>query len=193
MSLFGNYFRDTLRFPAILNGGALAMLAEGAALLLDTVQTVILQLRDQFFPARCEETYLTNFARSRGIVRAPLEPQESYYGRIKFAYLWWKRGGRASGMRLMLIDFFAFPEVEIINLRDSDPARWAEFTVRISVIGVSLIFTEAQILWAINEIKPARSKLAAIEYIYSVEGDVPAYSFGMTSAEIITVFPESEE
>lgn len=193
MSLFWSYFRDTLRFPPILKGGPLALLAEGGALLLDMVRDIIIQLRDQFFSDRCEEIQLAHFARSRGIVRAPLEPDSSYFGRVRFAYAWWQRGGRVSGMRRVLIDYFGFAEVEIVNMRTIDPARWAEFKVVASVVGSNLMFTEAQILWAINEIKRAGSKLAAIEYVYSVEGDVPVYSFGMTSAEIITIFPESEE
>ena len=192
MSLFWSYFRDTLRFPFILKGGALALLAEGAALLLDTVRDLILSLRDQFFSTLCEEANLVHFAKSRGIVRAPLEPDSSYFGRVRFAYLWWKQGGRVSGMRRVLISYFGFGDIEIINMRTVDAARWAEFKVIASVIGSNLMFTEEQIIWAINEIKRAGSKLAGIEYVYSIEGDVPVYSFGMTSAEIITVFPEAE-
>lgn len=192
MGIFWAYFRDTLRLPFIQRPGPLAMLAEGAAPLLDAVRDAILLLRDQFLVSRCEEGYLNNFARSHGLVRAPQESDESWTGRVQLSYLWWARGGRAGLMAQVLVDHFGFASVEIINMRASDAARWAEFKVVAYVIGGNLMFTTAQVEWAINEVKPARSKLASIEYIYSVEGNVPAYSFGATSAEIVTVYPEPE-
>jgi hypothetical protein len=188
MGLFWAYFRDTLRLPFILKRGALALLAEGGATLLDAARGVIVSLRDQFCPERCEEAFLANFARSRGMVRAPQEPDTHWNARVRFAYHWWVRGGRSSTMAQVLVDYFGFASVEIINLRAEDSTRWAEFRIVADVVGSDLMFGDDQIQWAINEIKPARSKLAGIDYVYSVIGHVPAYSFGCISAEVIEVF-----
>lgn len=190
MGLFWAYFRDTLRLPFILVGGPLALMAEGASICLDTVRSVIISLRDQFFSDRCDDVFLANYAQSRGIVRAPQEPEEHWLYRVRFAYYWWSRGGRAAGMRASLINYFGFADVRIINLRDEDPTRWAEFRVEADIIGASPLFTQDQVEWAINEIKPARSKLAEILFVESVIGNVPSYSFGTVSAEIVEVFQE---
>lgn len=192
MSLFWDYFRNTLRFPPILRPGPLAMLAEGAALGLDAARNVILQLRDQFLPEKCEDVYLARYARSRGIVRAPLEPEGHYQARIRLAYLWWRRGGRASAMKQVLVSYFGFARVDIINLRTEDPDRWAEFRVVCELVGEQPIFTLDQVVWAINEIKPAGKKLAEVLFVASAIGDVPAWSIGLYAAGVTTVYPEPE-
>lgn len=190
MGLFWDYFKKELRFPPILKTGALAMLAEGGGSALDAGRDVELQLRDQFFPFRCEQTYLTNFARSRGIVRNPLEPDDYWLARVRFAYNWWARGGRASAMAEALRIGFDFADVMVINhgaegslidetsgltLIDEttgtvlnyerDSTRWAEFTVIIYLNGKEYSYTMDQIIWAINEVKPARSQLAEIIFL----------------------------
>lgn len=190
MGLFWDYFKKELRFPFLLKGGALAMLAEGGGIVLDAARDVVLQLRDQFFPSRCEQAYLTNYARSRGIVRNPLEPEEHWLARVRFAYNWWVRGGRASAMAEALRIGFDFADVMVINhgaegslidetsglmLIDEttgaalnyerNSLRWAEFSVIIYFKGNESIYTMDQIIWAINEVKPARSKLAEIFFM----------------------------
>lgn len=193
MGLFWEYFRDTLRIPFILKRDALAMLAEGGAGNLDGVRDIIITLRDQFFAERCEEVVLANFARSRGIVRAPLEPEASWRGRVRFAYLWWQRGGRAGGMAKVLIDYFGFAAVDVVNMRAEDPARWAEFTVTCSMIGEEAPFTSDQVTWLINEMKPARSKLAGLTMVATVLSDIPCWSGAMFSAETIMVWPDDTQ
>lgn len=190
MGLFWDYFKKELRFPFILKGDALAMLADGASVSLDDARDVALQLRDQFIPFRCEQVYLTNFARSRGIVQNPLEPDDHWLARVRFAYNWWRNGGRASAMAEALRIGFNFAGVMVINhgaegslidetsglmLIDEttgaalnyerDSSRWAEFSVIIYLNGYECLYTIDQITWAINEVKPARSKLAEIFFV----------------------------
>ncbi len=162
MSIFADYFRDTLRYRPVLAGGPLAIMAYGGALLLDAVRELILSLRDQFFVERCEASRLVKFARARGITRQPFETVERYQARIRLAYIYHSRGGRAGGMAQFLSDYFGFGTVLIESLRSVDPARWAEFTVKIVGQGSATTFDEAEIRWVLNEIKPARSKVGEI-------------------------------
>lgn len=189
MGLFWDYFRKELRFPPIARPGVLAMLVEGAAAALDAAREVVLQLRYQFFPFSCEEVYLVRFARSRGIVRNPLEPDEHWLARVRFAYHWWARGGRASAMAEALRIGFSFADVVVVNLGatgalydettgamlfdettdapldfEAGP-RWAEFMVIVYLAGNEQLWTMDQVVWAINEVKPARSKLAEIIFV----------------------------
>lgn len=187
--MFWDYFKKELRFPAIFRPGPLAMLADGAAGLLDTVREIIIQLRDQFFPLLCETEQLKRFAAARGIVRAPLEAEDYWLSRVKFAYLFWAMGGRASSLAEALCKSFDFTSVDIINLGASDAlidettaaplfdetsgepleyvdeGRWAEFVVIVYMKTDAPQYIQEQVIWAINDVKPARSKLAAIMYI----------------------------
>lgn len=167
MGLFWDYFRKTLRWPQILVPGALAMLAEGGAACLDATRDVILQLRDQAFPSRCETVNLDRFAASRGIVRSPLEPDDHWYGRIRFAYLWWVRGGRESAMQESMRFGFGFTSCEVINLRAEDPLRWASFRLVLEGVQGDIMTSLDAVTWAVNEVKPARSKLDSMQ-LYAV-------------------------
>ena len=164
MGLFWGYFRDTLRLPFTAKPGPLAMLAEGGADSLDPARDVILSLRDQFFPARCEDAFLLRFARSRGIVRAPLEPEEHWQARVRFAYRWWARGGRQSAMAEGLVLGFGFDTARVISLLAEDPARWASFRVEMTGGAGDILLRLDQIKWAINEVKPARSLLDGLRF-----------------------------
>lgn len=161
MGIYWRYFRDTLRWPLLLTPGPLAALVEGAASALDAARQLILDLRDQFYPTRCEVELLPNHAASRGIVRFVGEEEAVYQARISSAWLWWRKAGRAPALEDLLKNLYGFETVTVVNLRSIDPARWAEFDVRI----VSLAEGELDLVGLerlINEFKPARSKLAAI-------------------------------
>jgi hypothetical protein len=189
MGTYWRYFRDTLRWPLIASPGPLAALVEGGAAALDAVREVILQLRDQFLPVRCEDLHLTYFARSRGLARGPREPEEHWQARVRFAYHWWISGGRASALAEALRSGFGFTEVAVINLGTGgtlydestdaplidettgavllaeNSGRWAEFMVICYLAGNEQVWTEEQVVWAINEVKPARSKLAELIFV----------------------------
>ncbi len=186
MGLFKDYIFNTLRLSFLHKPGPLAMLPDGASGCLDSVRVVIESLRIQFLPPLCETIYLIRFAKSRGIVRNPLEPEPHWLERVRFAYLWWSRGGRASAMAEALQVGFGFGTVEIVNMTttfqlvdendrtpivdettatdiaDGNSDRWAEFTVVAHLKGNEIRYTREQIVWAINEIKPARSRLASL-------------------------------
>ncbi len=175
MGLFWNYFKRQLRWPLIQRPGPLALLAEGGAESLDAARETVLTLRAQFFADRCEAGFLANFARSRGIARAPLETEEHFTARVRNAYRYWARLGRPSTLQRALLDYFGFNSVEVLNRRDEDPALWAEFWVVIRNYGDSSIYDIAQLFWDINEIKPARSKLAGVLLDYEVVAPTAVY------------------
>jgi len=192
MGLFWHYFRDTLRPTFIQTSDALALLAEGSARLLDDVRDIIITLRDQYSPTRCEPANLSRFAASRGLVRHALEPEEHWLARISFAYHYWARGGRASSLEEALRLGFGFAGAGVVRINTSgalydetsgaglydestgaildydNSERWAEFLVVCylrpdqQVSGVSVM---NGVIWAINEVKPARSKLAGVLFI----------------------------
>ena len=161
MGIYWRYFRDTLRWPLLLAPGPLAALVEGAASALDAARQLILDLRDQFYPSRCEAALLPNHAESRGIVRFVAEPEEVYQARVTQAWLWWRKAGRKAALEELLRTLYGFTSVTVINLRASDPERWAEFTVQIISANPEPLDTD-NLTRLINEFKPARSKLAGI-------------------------------
>lgn len=187
MGLFRDYFVTVLRLPFLQAPGPLAMLVDGASGCLDAAREIVLTLRDQFFPARCEDVHLVRFARSRGIVRNPLESEAHWLERVRFAYRWWSMGGRASAMSEALRIGFDFGDVRVVGLNapffdettgaplhnettldilsDGGPDQWAEFNVYAHLQGHEILYTQEQIIWAINEIKPARSKLSQLVLI----------------------------
>lgn len=192
MGLIWDYFRETLRLPFIQKPGPLAMLSAGGADRLDIVRDEILAVRDQFFAPRCEDVYLVRFAASRGIARSPEEPEEHWRERVRFAYHWWARGGRESAMAEALMVGFGFVRAVVINMRAEDPARWASFRVMLTsgstddVPAVSV----ASIVWAINESKPARSKLAALQFATASGLYIGA---GSVTGITVTTLPYLEE
>ncbi len=190
MAVFWKYFRGKLRFSLIWSPGPLAALAKGGAAMLDEARDAVLWLRDQFIPERCEQDYIGRFADSRGIVRGLLETDAYYNARVRLAYQWWVQGGRTVQMEMVLKTYFAFGGVQVQSLRDEDENRWAEFRVLVDVIGENLQVTPEQVVWAINETKPARSLLAEVIYSFTAEGAVPVWAIGMASAEIVTVYPQ---
>jgi len=165
MGILWDYFRETLRLSFIQQPGPLAMLAEGGSTALDAARDDMLALRDQFLPSRCEDDLLYRFAVARGIVRHPLEPAEHWKERIRFAYVWWVAGGRASALAEALTIGFGFARVTVINMRAEDPARWASFKVTLESGPVTAPpVGTASVIWAINEVKPARSKCGALQF-----------------------------
>ena len=190
MSAFWKYFTKTLRFLPILSGGPLAILAEGGARALDAAREVALWLRDQFFPDRCDEEMMVLFASARGITKFDYETEEQYFDRIRLAYAWHQSGGREEGMLWILRDGCGIGNLEIINLRDEDPARWAEFAIRAPNITGQAMLSLPSIEWAINEVKPARSKFAEMRPELNIEPAMRRYgASGPLTGAAMYVFP----
>lgn len=186
MGVFWQYFKEILRWPLIASPGPLSLLVDGAAVCLDTVRDIVSDIRNQFFSTLSEAAFLGHFAKSRGIDRAPLEPDAHWLERVRFAYHWWSRGGRASSLAESLQVGFGFGSVTVISMTNhfelvdettsrpladestslaidgGDTSRWAEFMVVAQLRGNEVRYTREQIVWAINEIKPARSRLAGL-------------------------------
>jgi hypothetical protein len=162
MEIFWRYFRDTLGWPLVRVPGALAAIVAGAASLLDQVREDMLWLRRQFNPATCEEQYLDHYAQARGIRHHRLESADRFRARVVNAYTWQLQGGRVAGL-FAILSHYGYAVVRIVNLRDEDPARWAEFRVVTDPPAEGFGADDYELLaWVINEQKPARSKLAGI-------------------------------
>jgi hypothetical protein len=189
MGLFWTYFKDTLRLPFLAAAGPLAMLAEGASQCLDTVREVMFDLRDQFLPARCEDVNLERFAASRGIVRGPLEPEEHWQVRVRLAYHWWARGGRESAMAEALTLGFGFDSAKVINRRAEDPMRWASFRVLLEGGGGDILLRLDQIRWAVNEVKPARSKMEQLLFYAPTQQVERFIGIAAMTGGVTTLYP----
>lgn len=190
MAVFWNYFKNTLKFLLVRSPGPVASLVRGAAGVLDDARESALWLRDQFLPDRCETANLDEFARSRGITRAAYETDEQYYGRVRLAWNWFVTGGRESGVKRIVSDACGIDTVDIINLRDTDPERWAEFAVRINNIQGDMLTKLPTMTWAINEVKPARSKLTGYELVIYLETALAWVGFGgPVTGSVTTIYP----
>lgn len=191
MGLLGTYFKDTLRVPFLAKAGPLAMLVNGASFCLDEAREIVSTLRDQFLPSRCEDVYLERFAASRGIVRAPLEPIEYWQARTRFAYHWWSRGGRASAMSEGLTLGFGFDSAKVVNLRGEDVTKWASFRVVLVGGHSEILFCLPQIRWAINEVKPARSKLDEVRFYAPTQHMERVCGIATIGGTVSVVYPYS--
>lgn len=155
MSLFWQYFKNTLRWGLIWKPGPLSAVAEGGAAVLDQVRDHELWLRRQFFPELCEAGYLGKFAMARGLQRMPHETDAAWRSRTSNAYFFWKAGGTPGGMQRVLEWFYG--DVSI----DETVGGWAEFGVQVGLNSESP-YTKF-LIDLINETKPARSRLYALD------------------------------
>ena len=149
-----------------LRRGALAMLAEGGGAALDDVRDAILWLRAQCNPETCETQYLDAHARSRGITRAPREPDEKYKVRVVSAFPWYYQGGKQMGLPEIL-GLYGY-DATVIPFRTIDPARWAEFLVEVETTASLTSEDRRLLLWAINDQKQATAKLAGLRFVTSL-------------------------
>jgi hypothetical protein len=97
-------------------------------------------------------------------VRGPLEPEEHWQVRVRLAYHWWARGGRESAMAEALTLGFGFDTAKVINMRAEYPLRWASFRVFLEGGAGDILLRLDQVRWAVNEVKPARSKLEELRF-----------------------------
>lgn len=190
MSVFRDYFKKTLRFLPVQKPGAIAALCEGGAGVLDTAREAVLWLRDQFHPERCSEDTLSRFAESRGISRFSYESDEQYFGRIRWAYSWYVKGGRDAGMLWILQDGYSVENAEVINLRNEDPLRWAEFAIKVENFTGQALLSLPSVIAAINEVKPARSKFAGFRLKMTTETATRHVgASGPVSGGVATIYP----
>lgn len=188
MSVFWKYFTKDLKFIPFLKEGNTQLVGKGAASHLDETRDRILWLREQFIPLLCDEGMLPYFAESRGIVKAPSETQEQYYQRIRYAYAWFVLGGRETGVDISLRNYFGYESVGVYNLRQDDEDRWAEFDVMIGDVSGEQLNYVNETIWAINEIKPARSKLSQLRYTAPVTQGTEYFGGVLTSEQYMKIY-----
>ncbi|MGE4297518.1 MAG: phage tail protein [Desulfovibrionaceae bacterium] len=180
---FWQYFRDTLAWPLIRRVGLLAALAEGGAGALDDVRDSEVWLRKQFHPGLAEAEHVATFARARGITRHRLETDDQFRSRVVRAYAWQLLGGKQAGLP-QILEHYGYAVERIVNLRDEDPERWADF--RVELEAERLQADDYELLgWILNDQKPARSKLADIRLAAAT---VDAEPMAVGTAQIGTVF-----
>lgn len=191
MSAFKDYFFKTLRWPLIHRLGPLAMLVEGLARSMDETRQNIIWLRDQFNPMTCESDMMQAHGASRGIQQHSLESEALFESRTTRAYAWRLLGGGQLGLP-KIMDYYGWPETEFKNCRDKSEERWAEFEAQTSLPKNSGITADDWDLldWAINEHKPARSLLAAIQVKSEVVNTTSADTVCLGS-DTLTVYPNS--
>ena len=185
---FIDYITKTLRWPLCLTPGPVAAVSLGLARVFNGVVKDIHWLRDQFNPATCDDKFLSRLAESRGIVRHRLETDDvKFRQRVVKAFAWQLLGGKKAGMP-KLLDHFGYKVGNILNVRSEDSARWAEFKISFAPLASGFCAADYDLLnWAINESKPARSKLAAIVFSPSLES--PAFTGGIVRTGSIQHVP----
>ena len=169
MGMFFDYFKSGLNWIFVSKEGPVSALVKGASLSLDETRDAVIWLRNQFNPGTTTDNdSIIAFAKSRGIVRLPNEPYDYYLARVINAFMWYRRGGSEQGMA-EIMRLCGYDSIRIINYRDIDPNRWAEFIVDVSP-AVGDVLTRASALpGMVDIVKPARSKCAGVRVALSPE------------------------
>lgn len=102
MGLFFDYFKKTLRFPLIWREGHLSLLVRGGAASLDQAREDVLSCRTQAMPETCDLENLARIGEGRGIRQWPHEPDEFFRNRVRYAFKFFKMGGKRSGLQEIL-------------------------------------------------------------------------------------------
>ncbi len=159
------YFRDILHWGPIQKPGPLQALTQGTARSMDQTREDMLYLRDQWFPARCEESMVAEHGESRGIIRYvgrhASETPEQYRARVVHAYAWHMLGGKVEGVP-QILKLYGFDVAAIENMRQFNPSRWAEFQLGLKAPATqaeqqAILDNLHELIWLVNEYKPARS------------------------------------
>ncbi|CAN2042501.1 putative DUF2313 domain-containing protein [Candidatus Magnetomoraceae bacterium gMMP-15] len=181
--IFWNYFKK-LGFILLRETGIFSGLVKGAAASLDDARKNELWLRNQFIPAKMED--IKKLAAARGILKFQNETDGLFITRILNAYTWWKKSGTEKGMIEILTLYLNFSDISIQDMREIDPARWAEFSIGINTQEEIQAEKLQLIKNIVDELKPARSKLANIDIKMETECDARV-AIAMQVAEEITV------
>lgn len=160
MSLFWDYFRDGLKWPLIRRDGALSALARGGAGSLDAARDILFWLRDQFLTERCLDDYVEAHASGRAIRRWYRLPDntQSLRDLTTYAYSFYRRGGRASGVELVL-DLAGYQGMVMEGEETNPPLPPYYFDVVLEE-APGAVFRE--LLDLIGAFKPARSWISSV-------------------------------
>lgn len=171
MSGFFEYFKS-LGFPYIRKeDGVNEGLVRAAAILLDDSKEDMKWLRRQFFPQLCDDGYVASHASSRGIERCEYESDEFFRNRVSNAYLFFAAGGRRSGVNAFLDAIGLDAHVLEYHEYSGEPSiGWAEFIAVVAMESLDQTTGNRQFLATLlNELKPARSKLAFINFTLDIQ------------------------
>lgn len=160
MSLFWDYFKDGLKWPLIRRDGALSALARGGAGSLDAARAILFWLRDQFLTERCLDDYVEAHASGRAIRRWYRLPDntQSLRDLTTYAYSFYRRGGRASGVELVL-DLAGYQGM-VMEGEETNPPLPPYFFDVVLEEAPGAIFEE--LLDLICSFKPARSWISSV-------------------------------
>jgi len=172
MSGFFEYFK-ALGMPYIRKpGGVNEGLVRTAAALMDDSKEDMKWLRYQFFPELCEDEHVDDHAEARGIERYQYESDEFFRNRVAGAFRFFANGGTKSGVNAFLESLGL--DAHILEYHDGyygEPEiGWAEFAAVINMESLDQTVENRQFLAVfLNELKPARSKLALLIFTLEVE------------------------
>ncbi len=170
MSGFFEYFKS-LGMPYIRKaGGVNEGLARTAAGLLDASKEDVKWLRYQFLPQLCDDDQVNSHAEARGIERYQYESDAFFRNRVANAYQFFANGGTKAGVDAFLEAIGLDAHVLEFSEYTGDPAiGWAEFAAMVKIESLDQTTGNRQFLAALlNELKPARSKLALIIFTLDV-------------------------
>lgn len=183
---YWKYFLNTLRYPEIQHGGALALLAEAEGGELDRLYDSGLKLRDQFLPALAEKESVQLHGRARGLPRHFLENDAQYRTRVLKAWAWQHLAGRHWGLHKIFAEY-GFSKIRLTNLSG---VHWAEFDLDIeSPAGGSLgddVWDLAY--WLIFEYKRASAMLRTLRLVKRIQGRAVIRA-ALAAGEIFTLYP----
>lgn len=164
MSLFWQYFRDTLAWPWLFTAGPLCVLAKGLALYLDDVRKDILWLRCQFIVSQADARLIPAYGTSRGIPRTRYDTDTKYRTRVERAYAWHMLSAKVEGLPQILAEY-GYPNGKIGNCRDEKPELWAHFTLDLLTPPHEWGQADIDAVYDLaKQYKPARSVLDAVSF-----------------------------
>lgn len=164
MSLFWQYFRDTLAWPWLFKAGPLCVLIKGLALYLDDVRKDILWLRCQYVVTQADARLITAYGTSRGIPRTRYDTDAKYRTRVERAYAWHMLSAKVEGLPQILAEY-GYPNGKIGNCRDDNAELWAHFTLELLTPPHEWGQADIDAVYDLaKHYKPARSVLDAVSF-----------------------------
>jgi len=163
MNKFWNYFKS-LNYILIEKENPLSIFFYGVANVLDLTLKEIIWVRNQFIPYYIDDqNFIKEVGNARGLQRYPLENDINFKKRVNNAFSWWREVVSQKGLENVLREYFGGIYFTIENCGLTDQSRWAEFNVSFTVLETELTDKKIDFIrHVINEVKPARSKLALL-------------------------------
>lgn len=169
--MFWKFITKTLSFAPARAGGPVAVVLEGVSRVFDDMVEDIKWTRDQMNPATCEDAFVPDFGKSRGIKKHPAETFEKYRRRVVKAWAWHRKAGRNRGIENIL-DHYGHAGCQVASMKPVDAERWAEFEVRVPADGPMDGADYQSIKETTSEAKAATAKLARLSTTTRLESRI---------------------